>query len=113
MVTLQVNRSIGMKKAVWTLLFAVTFTSCTDTKQKNLTASQIHAQVDSMVGARMDEINRQAMEDLDHRIAIEVKAKADSIVAVRTGHLDTVKKQTPANVQPPINRPMPLGRKPV
>lgn len=114
MVNLRLNRSIGMKKTVWTLLFAAMFASCTDTKQKNLTASQIHAQVDSLVGARMDEINRQAMEDLDHRIAIEVKAKADSIVAARTGHIDTVKKQVPTKIQPPIiGRPNPLRRKPI
>lgn len=45
--------------------------------------SYVNAQVDSIVGARMEEINRQAMEDLDHRMAIEVKQKADSIIAAR------------------------------
>jgi len=113
-VTLRLNRLISMKKTVWTLLFAAAFASCVDTKQKNLTASQIHAQADSLVGARMEEINRQAMEDLDHRIAIEVKAKADSIVAAKTGHADTTKKTPPAAVQSPLNnRPGPLRRRPI
>ncbi len=43
----------------------------------------IHAQVDSIVGTRMEEINQRAMEDLDHRMAIVVKQKTDSIIAAR------------------------------
>ena len=39
------------------------------------------AMIDSLIGLKMEEINRQAMEDLDRRKSIEVKAKADSIVA--------------------------------
>lgn len=47
------------------------------------TDSYVHAKVDSIVGARMEEINRHAMEDLDQRMSIEVKQKADSIIAAR------------------------------
>lgn len=45
--------------------------------------SVVHAKVDSIVGSRMEEINRKAMEDLDQRMTIEVKQKADSIIAAR------------------------------
>jgi len=45
--------------------------------------SYVHAKVDSIVGVRMEEINRQAMEDLDQRMSIEVQQKADSILAAR------------------------------
>jgi hypothetical protein len=45
--------------------------------------SQIEAKVDSMVGERIMEINRRAMEDLDQRMTIEVKEKADSIIMAR------------------------------
>ena len=73
-----------MKKIVLgIMLISVAFVSC-ENKQAMLTRSSINAKVDSLVGARMEEINRQAMDDLDHRIAIEVKAKADSIVQART-----------------------------
>ena len=47
--------------------------------------SIVNAAVDSIVGSRMEEINRRSMEDLDQRMTIEVKAKADSIVAARNG----------------------------
>ena len=50
-------------------------------KEEGFTQSEIDAKVDSLVGLKMEEINRLAMEDLDRRMSIEVKAKADSIVA--------------------------------
>ena len=63
--------------------------------------SVVHAKVDSIVGARMEEINRRAMEDLDQRMTIEVKQKADSMIAARRAG-DTAKKPATA---PPV--PMP------
>jgi hypothetical protein len=60
------------------VLFVV---SCNDKVEQ--TDSSVDAKVDSIVGTRMEEINRRAMEDLDQRMTIEVKAKADSIVAAR------------------------------
>lgn len=39
-----------------------------------------NAKVDSLVAIRIEELSQQAMEDLDRRRSIEVKAKADSIV---------------------------------
>jgi hypothetical protein len=62
------------------------------------TDSYVDAKVDSIVGSRMEEINRRAMEDLDQRMTIEVKQKADSIIAARRG-LDTAQK--PAVMQRP------------
>lgn len=47
----------------------------------------VQAKVDSIVGARMEEINRRAMEDLDQRMTIEVKQKADSIINARRAAL--------------------------
>jgi polyhydroxyalkanoate synthesis regulator phasin len=51
--------------------------------QTTLTENQVQAKVDSLVGVRMEELSRHYMEDLEKRIAIEVKVKADSIVAAR------------------------------
>jgi hypothetical protein len=57
------------------------FTACREDLEH--TDSYVDAKVDSIVGSRMEEINRRAMEDLDQRMTIEVKQKADSIIAAR------------------------------
>jgi hypothetical protein len=62
------------------IIAAAGLLSC-QAKQDGMEASRKDAIIDSIVGSRMEEINRQAMEDLDRRKSIEVKAKADSIVA--------------------------------
>ena len=79
--------------------------ACKNDKQKALTESMMHAKTDSIVGVKMQELNQQSMEDLDHRMAIEVKAKADSIVAAKTGKTDTNNKKQP---QVKINKQMPI-----
>ena len=71
-------------------LLLLTVISC-QTKTNTHNDSYVHAQVDSIVGSRMMEINARAMEDLDHRISIEVKAKADSIIASRKKLMHPVK----------------------
>lgn len=69
-----------MNKIVLTLMVLVTvLTSCMD-KQVPVPQKSINAQVDSIMNARKAEIKQQAIEDLDHRAAIEVRVKADSIV---------------------------------
>jgi len=58
----------------------------------------MHAQIDSIVGTRMEEINTRAMEDLDQRMSIVVKQKTDSIIAARkagTTPADTLKPHQP------------------
>jgi hypothetical protein len=70
-----------MKKAgTGLVLIALAFTAC-KSKDEAITRSQEQAKVDSMVALKVEEVNRLAMEDLDRRMSIEVKAKADSIVA--------------------------------
>jgi hypothetical protein len=83
-----------MKKIVIAILVSGTLlTSCMD-KQVPMPQTVIKAKVDSIVNARKVEINEQAMEDLDHRSAIEVKVKADSIVQAQAAKhsKDTVNK---------------------
>ncbi len=72
-----------MKNTVFAFISAMLLMSSCGSRDEAVSQSQIDAKVDSLVGARMEEINRQAMEDLDRRKAIEVKAKADSIVQAR------------------------------
>lgn len=65
------------------LLFPLLFlTICMGCRAKvqSISESQKHAKVDSIVGTHLEDLNRMAMEDLDRRKSIEVKAKADSIV---------------------------------
>ncbi|WP_276134770.1 hypothetical protein [Polluticoccus soli] len=67
------------KTAVFLLAAIVSLGACKAKKQA-ITQSRIDAKVDSLVAIKMEEINALAMEDLDRRMSIEVKAKADSIV---------------------------------
>lgn len=53
--------------------------SC-NSKEKIMSEEDFTAKVDSLTEIRIREVERQAHELLDHRIAIEVKVKADSIV---------------------------------
>ncbi len=62
----------------------ILFAACSPSSP-SLNQNEIDARVDSLVGVRMESLQREAMEDLDRRIAIEVKAKADSIVAAMRG----------------------------
>ncbi len=61
------------------MLLVVGLASCEKTEKK-WTQAEINAKVDSAVSYRTADYRRQAQEDLDSRLAIEVKAKADSIV---------------------------------
>ena len=71
------------------MVITLAFTACTQ-KEKAISQSEVEAKVDSIVGTKIGEINRQAMEDLDRRMTIEVKAKADSIVAAAAPADNTV-----------------------
>jgi hypothetical protein len=83
-------------------LTVLLFAACSQDNQH--TDSFVDAKVDSIVGTRMEEINRKAMEDLDQRMTIEVKQKADSIIAARraamAGGADTVHSTPTANAAP-------------
>lgn len=65
------------------LVLAASFTACEPPAEAGMTQEEMDAQVDSIVGERLDELNEEANEDLDRRMAIEVKLKADSIVEAR------------------------------
>lgn len=73
-----------MKKLLFPAVVAtLLFTACQNEASPQMTENEIQAKVDSTVGTKLDELNTQASEDLDRRMAIEVKPKADSIVAAR------------------------------
>jgi hypothetical protein len=72
------------------IILCVALAACGNDHQQMLTRSAMNARIDSIVGSKMEDLNRQSMEDLDHRLSIEVKVKADSIVAARMAK-DTAK----------------------
>lgn len=73
-----------MKKLLFPAAIAILmFTACNETAAPAMDEATMQAKVDSTVGTRLEELNQQATEDLDRRMAIEVKPKADSIVAAR------------------------------
>lgn len=74
-----------MKATIACLLVCVTTLASCITKAERMTEQRKIAVADSLVLLRKDEIIHQAEEDLDHRLSIDVKAKADSIVAARMG----------------------------
>lgn len=95
-----------MKKIVLgVVLIMGGLTACSNNKQNTLSQSDIQAKVDSIVGGRMAELNKQSVEDLENRMAIEVKAKADSIVAARNNP-DTNKVKKAEQIKVKIEKPV-------
>lgn len=73
-----------MKKLLFPAVAAMfMFTACQQEAAPGMTENEMQAKVDSIVGTRLDQLNQEATEDLDRRVAIEVKPKADSIIAAR------------------------------
>lgn len=71
-----------MKYALLVFAFAGMFSACSNADNPNTDSSR-DARIDSIVGAKKEEINQRAMDDLEKRMATEVKGKADSIVKAR------------------------------
>ncbi len=90
-----------MKKTLFTviilmLVVVVGLMAC-NKEPEPMTKVQIKQKIDSITAYRIKELDEQAQRDLEHRIKIEVKVKADSIVnaAVQRHTADTPTKKTP------------------
>lgn len=70
------------------------------------TDSYVHSKIDSLVGVRIIEENQHAMETLEQRMTIEVKAKADSIVAAHRA-AEAKRDSAAAAQSAPAPSPMP------
>lgn len=87
-------------KKIATVLFvsSLGWASCVKEKvPEHLTKKQVQQKIDSIVAERNIEIERAGKVDLHLRYKIEVKAKADSILAARAKQLagDTLKPRVP------------------
>jgi hypothetical protein len=70
---------------VFSVMLLILIASCQANK-RTIKESERDAMIDSLVGIRMEEVSQQAMEDLDRRRSIEIKAKADSIITAKQSH---------------------------
>jgi len=69
-----------MRKIILVIgLIGIVMASC-NKEPHPLTKTEINQKVDSLTAARIKELDIQAQKDLEYRITIEVKVKADSIV---------------------------------
>jgi len=75
-----------MKKWSGLMLLVLGTAACTE-KKNVMSQSEINMKVDSLMAIRMQDMNMKYMEDLNNRMTIEVKAKADSINAAREAKL--------------------------
>ncbi|WP_118972381.1 hypothetical protein [Taibaiella koreensis] len=69
---------VSAKNIATHLLLLLLLPAC-GKKEKELSPARINALADSIVNSRMDKLRRQAKEDLDRRMPIELKPKIDSI----------------------------------
>ncbi len=68
------------KLTITGIAIALMLSACNKEVKKPLSKDEIQRQIDSIAQARMRELERDAQKELEHRIKIEVKVKADSIL---------------------------------
>jgi hypothetical protein len=91
-----------MKNAILALVvIALGVVSCNKEPQQ-LSKQQIKHQIDSITQVRISESDIQARIDLERRIKIEVKAKADSIVEAQSRPKDTAAATHVLRSVPPV-----------
>ncbi|WP_157977047.1 hypothetical protein [Taibaiella helva] len=64
------------------LLLSLLMLAACGKKEKELSPARINAIADSIVNSRMNKLRKQAKEDLERRLPIELKPKIDSILKV-------------------------------
>lgn len=69
-----------MKKIMILFLAAIAIQSCSKEEPKPLTKEEIAQQVDSIAKQRIKLVEEEATKELEYRMKIEVKIKADSIL---------------------------------
>lgn len=66
-------------KNILTFSVAVMVVAACGKEEKELSPAEINAKADSIVQIRVEKMRREAKEDLDKRLPIELKPKVDSI----------------------------------
>ncbi len=96
--------AVSMKKVLTAVLISlVGLGACSKAPEpKPLTKEQIKKAIDSITQIRLQEASAMAARDLDYRMRIEVKVKADSILNARNKQVrpDTATKNAKQPPQP-------------
>lgn len=58
-------------------------TGCNKNEQRPLSKEEIQYKIDSITNIRIRELDAMSLRDLNHRIKIEVKIKADSLLNLK------------------------------
>jgi hypothetical protein len=93
-----------MNRLAIAAVVCISLFSCKAEPQRVLTQTEIQYKVDSILALRAPEIKKQGAEDLDRRISIEVKVKADSLIQVCQQQTQQMQQVID---QPGIAAPMP------
>ena len=98
-----------MRRVVLSVFILCSFYSCKKETQP-LTKVEMAQRIDSITRLRIEQSDAQARKDLEYRIEIEVRAKADSILNAR---LHPVKPAAahPNHPLPPVPPGFPANRK--
>jgi hypothetical protein len=70
---------VSGKSIIALFVITITLIAC-GKKQKELTPQQIEAKADSILQTKIGKMRKDAKEDLEKRLSIEVKPKVDSIL---------------------------------
>ena len=81
-----------MKKIITLFLAAIAIQSCSKEEPKPLTKEEIALQIDSIAKQRIRQVEEEAQKELEYRMKIEVKIKADSIVREMLHRSDSVRR---------------------
>ena len=77
-VPFRIFMTVSVKNILTIAIAAVTLTAC-GKEEKELSPVEINAKADSIVRNKVEKMRREAKEDLDRRLPIELKPKVDSI----------------------------------
>jgi predicted small lipoprotein YifL len=70
--------TVSVKNILTLIVMSAALTAC-GKEEKELSPAEINAKADSIVQSRAEKMRREAKEDLDKRLPIEIKPKIDSI----------------------------------
>lgn len=88
------------KLTITGVAIALMLSACSKEVKKPLSKEEIQRQVDSIAQARVREMERDAQKELEYRIKIEVKIKADSILQEKLKAATPAQTTDSATIQP-------------
>lgn len=81
-----------MKRTIVLFVAAIAIQSCNKEEPKPLTKEEVAQQIDSIAKQRIRQVEEEAKKELEYRMKIEVKIKADSILESLLRSRDSIRK---------------------